>query len=45
MSNLTASSLNPECDLARVLKARGYTGKATLLDGKTKGLHRQGDLA
>ena len=28
-------SLNPETDLARVLAARGYSGKVTLLDGKT----------
>ena len=28
------SSLNPECDLARVLEARGYSGKVTMLDGK-----------
>ena len=28
-------SLNPECDLARVLEARGLTGNVTMLDGLT----------
>ena len=28
-------SRDPECDAARALLARGYTGKLTLLDGKT----------
>ena len=28
-------SRDPECDAARALLARGYTGKLTMLDGKT----------
>jgi hypothetical protein len=28
-------SRDPECDTARALLARGYTGKLTMLDGKT----------
>lgn len=29
------SSLNPECELARVLEARGLSGHVTMLDGLT----------
>ncbi len=32
---LVERSRDPECDAARALQARGYTGKLTLLDGKT----------
>ena len=28
-------SRDPECDLARVLDSRGYTGKVTMLDGRS----------
>jgi hypothetical protein len=32
---LAEGSRDPECDSARALLAKGFTGKLTLLDGKT----------
>lgn len=32
---LVARSRDPECDAARAMVAMGFTGKLTLLDGKT----------
>jgi hypothetical protein len=32
---LVGRSRDPECDAARALLAKGFTGKLTLLDGKT----------
>src|SRR5262245_54839235 len=32
---IVEASRDPECDLARALKARGYTGKVTMVDGAT----------
>jgi hypothetical protein len=32
---LVQRSRDPECDAARALLAKGFTGKLTLLDGKT----------
>jgi hypothetical protein len=33
---IVEASRDPECDLARALKLRGYTGKVTMLDGWTR---------